>query len=71
MVDTSQIGSNEMYQQCTLICIFFFKYNSVINRTVSLDVFHPPAHLIITSIYLHNNTERLSKAQVASGFDLC
>lgn len=24
-----QIGSNEMYQQCTLI--FFFKYNSVIN----------------------------------------
>jgi len=38
---------------------------------VCLDVFHPLASLIITSIYLHNNTERLSKAQVASGFDLC
>lgn len=38
---------------------------------VCLDVFHPFASLIITSIYLHNNTERLSKARVASGFDLC
>lgn len=37
---------------------------------VCLNVFNPLASLIITSIYLHNDTERLSKAQVASGFDL-
>lgn len=37
---------------------------------VCVNVFNPLASLIITAIYLHNDTKRLSKAQVASGFDL-